>query len=64
MWKRINESTGEVTEEEINKDIENVYFQLDNIRKKLYRSTDVELRTKFMKPVCNLMDIMDYELDL
>ena len=61
MWKRINESS-EVTEDEILKDLENVYFQLDNIRKKLYRSTDVELRKKFMEPVSNLMNILDYEI--
>ena len=52
----------DVTEDEIIKDLENVYFQLDNIRQKLYRSTDVELRKKFMEPVFNLMNILDYEI--
>jgi hypothetical protein len=63
MWKKLNESGGEATEEEINKDIENVYFQLEAIRQKLFRSMDVKLRTKFMKPICNLMSILDYEFD-
>ena len=63
MWKRVNESEErELTEDEIIKDLENVYFQLDNIRQKLYRSTDVELRKKFMEPVFNLMNILDYEI--
>ena len=62
MWKKMNESVDDVTEDEIIKDLENVYFQLDNIRQKLHRSTDVELRKKFMEPVFNLMNILDYEI--
>lgn len=62
MWRRIDESQDELTEEEVIKDLENVYFKLDDIRQKLYRSTDMELRKKFMEPVFNLMNILDYEI--
>lgn len=59
MWKKLNESVEDVTEDEILKDLEGVYQQLENIRKKLNRSYDIELRMKYMRTISDVMNILD-----
>lgn len=56
----MNESVEDVTEDEILKDLEGVYQQLENIRKKLNRSLDVELRKQYLRPISDVMEILDY----
>lgn len=51
---------GELTEDEIFKDIEKAYRQLEKVREKLDKSYDIKLREKYMTPICNAMNILDY----
>lgn len=61
MWKKLNESTDEITEDEIYKDLEKVYYALQDIQDRLNRSTDIELRSKYMRHVVDFMNWLDYE---
>ena len=60
MWKRVDESEVDVTEDEILKDIEVAYRQLENVRRKLSRSMDAGLREKYLSTIADAMDILDY----
>ena len=60
MWKRVDESEGAVTEDEILKDIEVAYRQLESVRRKLNRSMDAGLREKYLSTLSDAMDILDY----
>lgn len=59
MWKKINESS-EVTEDEILKDLEMAYRQLETAKRKLDQSLDVNLREKYERPIADIMDTLDY----
>jgi len=60
MWKRIDESQDELTEEEIISDLEVVYRQLEKVKAKLDQCYDVELREKYMRHLCDFMNWLDY----
>ena len=62
MWKKINESESEVTEDEIVTQLGFVYQKLEDIHDMLNRSTDVELRSKYMRHLCDFMNWLDYEI--
>ena len=62
MWKKINESKGEITEDEIIKKMEVVYRTLEDIQLGLNASTNIELREKYMRPIVNFMNWLDYEI--
>lgn len=62
MWKKINESNEEISEDEIISDFEVVYQKLENIQNRLNRSTDIELREKYMRHIVDFMNWLDYEI--
>jgi len=62
MWKRINESAKEISEDEIYKKLEVVYRNLEDIQLGLNGSTDIKLREKYMYPIMNFMNWLDYEI--
>lgn len=61
MWKKICESS-EISEQEVYKELEGVYRRLESIHSKLTKSTDIELRKKYMRPIVDFMNWMDYEI--
>ena len=62
MWKKINESNEEISEDEIISDFEVVYQKLENIQNRLNRSTNIELREKYMRHIVDFMNWLDYEI--
>ena len=60
MWKKINESSDELTEDEVFDDLYMVYLQLEKVRAKLNKSNSIKLRSKFMRPICDFMDFIDF----
>ena len=62
MWKKINESKDGLTEDEIINKFGSVYKELVEIQNMLNRSTNVELREKYLKPLCQFMNWLDYEI--
>lgn len=62
MWKRIDESQDELTEEEVINDLEVAYRQLEKVKAKLDQCYDVELREKYMRNLCDFMNWLDYEI--
>ena len=62
MWKRIDESHDELTEEEVINDLEVVYRQLEKVKTKLDQCYDVGLREKYMRHLCDFMNWLDYEI--
>lgn len=63
MWKKISESSNaEISEEEVYKELESVYRKLESIHSKLTKSTDIELRKKYLRPIVDFLNWMDYEI--
>jgi hypothetical protein len=62
MWKKINESGEEISEDEIISDFEVVYQKLENIQNRLNKSTNIELREKYMRHIVDFMNWLDYEI--
>ena len=62
MWKRIDESNDEITEDEIITGLDLVYQKLEDLLDRLNRSTDIELRSKYMRHLVDFMNWMDYEI--
>jgi hypothetical protein len=62
MWKKINESNEEISEDEIISDFEVVYQKLENIQNRLNKSTNIELREKYMRHIVDFMNWLDYEI--
>jgi len=62
MWKRVDESEEEITEKEIYAEFEKVYNVLGDIQDRLNRSTDIELRSKYMRHIVDFMNWLDYEI--
>ena len=67
-WNKIEnhrtfcESEEEITEKEIYAEFEKVYNVLGDIQDRLNRSTNVELREKYMRHLVDFMNWMDYEI--
>ena len=62
MWKRIDENHDELTEEEVVTDLGFVYQKLEDLQDRLNRSTDIELRSKYMRHLVDFMNWLDYEI--
>ncbi len=61
MWKKINESNDEITEDEVVKELGFIYQKLDDLQDRLNRSTNIELRNKYLREIVDFMDWLDYE---
>ena len=62
MWKKINESNDEITEDEVVTELGFVYQKLENLQYRLNRSTDIELRNKYLREIVDFMNWLDYEI--
>lgn len=63
MWKKLNESKrNEIYEDQVLMELDSVYHTLENIRDRLNGSTDIELREKYLRPISDFMDWLDYDL--
>ena len=62
MWKRICESNEEVSENEIIEELGSVYQKLETIQHMLNGSSDIELRKKYIRPILDFMNWLDYEI--
>ena len=62
MWKRICESNEEVSENEIVDELGSVYQKLETIQHMLNGSSNIELREKYMRPISDFMNWLDYEI--
>ena len=63
MWKKINESKrNEIYEDQVLMELDSVYHNLENIRDRLNKSTNIELREKYMRPIVDFMNWLDYEI--
>lgn len=62
MWKKINESNDEITEDEVVTELGFVYQKLENLQDRLNRSTDIELRNKYLREIVDFMNWLDYEI--
>ena len=62
MWKKIDESKKEISEDDIVKTLEVVYRNLEDIQLGLSGSTDIKLREKYMRPISDFLNWLDYEI--
>ena len=62
MWKRICKSNKEVSENEIIEELGSVYQKLETIQHMLNGSSNIELREKYIRPILDFMNYLDYEI--
>ena len=62
MWKKINESNDEITEDEVVKELGFIYQKLEDLQDRLNRSTNIELRNKYLREIHDFLNWLDYEI--
>ena len=62
MWKKINESNDEITEDEVVTELGFVYQKLEDLQDRLNRSTNIELINKYLREIVDFMNWLDYEI--